>query len=504
MTEPSTPFTRLFNSFLTLLTSSIVGRGLAMLARVLIIRSLPPGRFGVLVLAFTVSSIVAELAILGLPRGVTKMCSSTEDSDDRLDYISAAYRYTFFAGLASAILVYLFRADIASVLSEPEVGAVLGFFVVFIFVRPITSVTIGALRGYEDSTGAALARDVGPKLGGLFALILFSVVGEPYLGAIAYWIVIPIFSLLLGVWFLWDIQTIKRIIVRTPSKVRSRELVGYSWPLALESGLSILMVNIDILILGYFLQREAVGLYKATHPIWKVTLLFLFSFGFLYFPLASRYHTNDDHESLRSFYAVTTKWIVTVTYPLTVFVTLNSGPILQVLYSPEYATAQTALSILAGGMFFRVFVGPNAATIQSIELTKIDLVASSAGLLTNICLNIVLIPEFGIVGAAVATTTGYAVYNGIELVILQRFAGIHPFTWNLVKPLIPTAVLATGLSLAMTPDGLLELASIGILIAGIHLVSLVATRSIQTEDIIVLEQIEDRLGIDLDRLKQYV
>jgi O-antigen/teichoic acid export membrane protein len=502
MPESSEAFERLFNSFLLILTSYFFGNVLAVGARLLVIRSLSPSRFGLLALSFTIASIVAQVSGLGLPRGVANKCSSAEDESEQFDYITSAYRYAVLAGIVSALLVYFVRGEIARVLGKPEVELILGFFVIYVLIYPVKAVTTGAIRGYEQSRGAAIARDVGPKLGGIFVLAAFIYFGQPFEGAIAYRLLLPIISVVLGVWYLWDLKKFYHILRRKSSRDRSRELLDYSWPLAIETGLGLLMLNMDIIILGYFLQENSVGLYKATHPIWGMTMIFNTAFSFLYFPMASRYHTRRKHDSLRTLYTVTTKWVVTMTFPLTLFITVYSESVLRELFSQSYTPAQTALSILAAGMFFRVFVGPNALTIEAVELTKIDLIASALGILANLVLNILLIPWYGIAGAAVATVVGFGIYNGVEVIILDRYEGIHPFTWKLIKPLVPTTAVSIIFSRLTSPDSILQLALLGILIAGVHVASIIATHSYQPEDVIIIEQIETKSGVDLGPLQK--
>uniref|UniRef100_UPI00373AE2E1 polysaccharide biosynthesis C-terminal domain-containing protein n=1 Tax=Halorubrum californiense TaxID=416585 RepID=UPI00373AE2E1 len=60
-------------------------------------------------------------------------------------------------------------------------------------------------------------------------------------------------------------------------------------------------------------------------------------------------------------------------------------------------------------------------------------------------LNVLLIPPFGTVGAALATVSGYAVYNVAEVVVIHRTVGALPFSVETYKPLFFSGFVAVSL-----------------------------------------------------------
>lgn len=503
MTAATGVLTRLVKGTALLLGSTVTGRVLAMAARVLIIRSLPPGEFGVIVLAFTITSAIAEVAVLGFPRGIAKLTPAAGTTRDQSSYLISGYALALVSGVGSAILVYYTRHEVASIMDAPRLPAVLALFAVYLLVAPFAKISIGGLRGYERSTPTAIARDVLPELTGVCLLGLLLLLSRPKAGAISYYLILPTVSLIVATWYLTrsDEVTIQVSIRRI--RHRAQELINYSLPLGIERGLSLLMLHADIVLLAWFLNQNEVGLYKATQPFWKGTLLVLFSLGFLYFPAVSRYYENDDMEMLQSMYRVTTKWVVHITYPITIFIVMFAPDLLEMAYGGRYTPASTALSVLAGGMFLRVLVGPNAATIQAIGWTQIDLITTAAGVFTNICLNLLLIPRWGIVGAAVATVTGYTVYNGLELILLHRAINTHPLTVPVVLPLLPTTIITVVVATVTQSLSLVGLIVVGFFIAATHLASILATGSLEPIDTVVIDHLEERAGIDLEGVRRY-
>lgn len=492
--------------FVTVFTGSIGGRVLAMLGRILIIRALPPNEFGLIVLAFTVVSIVAELAVVGVPKGVARTWTKKESRGEQLDVLKTGLIVSLFVAVLAAGVVYALRGTIARVMGEPALEGLLGLFAVYVLVHPVALTVVGGLRGLKRPRGATLANNVSPNAFSLGVFVLFSTVGLAYFGAIAYWLLLPVWSLIVGAVFLYREIDLPRLVSGLPDRSTSEELVSFSWPLAIQSGITIVMTQIDVLFIGHFLDSGDVGLYKSVLPLAKITLVFLFSYVFLYLPIATEYYTEGDIGSLKRFYQTSTKWLVFVTFPLSLVFALFPSDVIRVLYQTEYLGASTTLTILSLGLFLRVVGGPNAATIQSIDRTRVDLVSGAVGLSTNLLLNVVLIPMYGITGAAVATVAGFVAYNAVEISVMYWSYSLHPFTGNMVKPLVVTGGVGIGLATVLQGRGLglVALGAVGGLVVAVQFGAVVLTRSIDPEDRLVVDRAEAATGVDLDVVRRFI
>ena len=130
-------------------------------------------------------------------------------------------------------------------------------------------------------------------------------------------------------------------------------------------------------------------------------------------------------------------------------------------------------------------------TIKAIKKTRIDLWASVGALLINIVLNILLIPMYGMIGAAVATATSYMIYNIIDLIILYKNTGVNPFHWDLVVPFFPTIIVIIVLThfYTLKDPSIIKLLLIGLTILAIHLLSIMATTGLTDEDKMLIKSI---------------
>jgi O-antigen/teichoic acid export membrane protein len=247
-------------------------------------------------------------------------------------------------------------------------------------------------------------------------------------------------------------------------------------------------------MLGWFLEPAKVGFYRSIQPVSQVLIFFLQSLTFIYLPIATRYFEEGSLENLSTIYKASTRWITVATFPLFIFFVVFGRDFIQVIFSPEYTVAWLSLAILSVGMYSRVIAGPNGMTIKAIDRTQEDLLASICALITNFSLNTVLIPRYGIAGAALATSISYIIYNIIDLYIIYRYIGVTHLDASLLKPLIPTTVLVVAAAQVFSTSGitLFGLILVGVGISCVHLLSTILTTGLTAEDRILIDNLRYR------------
>jgi PST family polysaccharide transporter len=187
----------------------------------------------------------------------------------------------------------------------------------------------------------------------------------------------------------------------------AKNLLKESLPLIL-SGLSIMIyVKIDQIMLGEIVGDKAVGIYSAATRISEV---------WYFIPMAicssvnpSIYAAKEKNEELyyrriRQLLRVMTLLSVMVAVPMTFL----SGTVITMLFGSGYAEAGNVLAIHIWASLF-VFMGVGASSWFVAEgLTHFSMYRSLMGAITNILLNLFLIPHFAEIGAAIATVISYA------------------------------------------------------------------------------------------------
>lgn len=182
------------------------------------------------------------------------------------------------------------------------------------------------------------------------------------------------------------------------------------WPMLLRAGfpfaatsLSLVIAqSIDTLILAWFWPAQEVGWYNAAYRL-AISLLFLFEgFNTALVPSLSRAFVTDQ-AYVRTWYFRSVRVIALVGLPLAVGGMLVAYPLISLLYTADFAPAAPAFQVLIWDVpfiMFAFFCG-NMTTIVNKERAAARINTINAG--ANIVLNMIFIPRYGLMAAAVIT-----------------------------------------------------------------------------------------------------
>ena len=490
----------LVGSAVLIAIGTFLGNGLALLAEILIARSLNPMLYGKISLAYTIISVLGSILVFGTGEGITRLSSSKDDMSDKLEIIRSGLFIVVVASILGAIVTYQLRNFVSNVLSQPSLARIITYFIPYLLLYPISVFVLSLLRSFEKTTHMVLSRDFVSRITSIGVLFVMLNVGLSEAGPIIYWTSFPVF-IIISV-FILNFSYIKFKFFTVPSKSNIKSLWSFSWPLAAGSIIFLALSRIDIIMIGYFLPAREVGIYRAIQPLQKAATIVLSSFSFLFLPIATNHFEDGEFNKLERIFRSVTKWSVLITLPLIFVFTISASSVVNLLFGTQYASAATPLAILSGGLFIRTIVGPNGDMVKAINMPRVELYSSLLGLLSNIILNVLLIPEFGISGAAVATVGGYTVYNITELYIIYESTGITPISTSVIKPIVLGTFIVVVLSrIFITDNTLVNLCVIALLAVISIMVALITTNSVEEEDMVVINMVESRLGVELEKIK---
>ncbi|MBT3944653.1 MAG: oligosaccharide flippase family protein, partial [Candidatus Marinimicrobia bacterium] len=212
------------------------------------------------------------------------------------------------------------------------------------------------------------------------------------------------------------------------------KILKFSIPLMFVSAIGIIMHWTDILMLGIFSDASAVGKY---HPIERTAGLIrmiLFAFAGIFAPLFSQYFHENNSEKMKEIYQLSTKWIFVGCLPLFIFLMLFSNPMLM-LFGNEFDNG-LALKILSVGIMIQAFFGLGSSSLTMSGFSNINLLNVLAALTINIIMNIILIPQYGIIGAASATTSALFFISFLRFFENYYILNLNVFSSKLFKPLL--------------------------------------------------------------------
>ncbi|MAO87271.1 MAG: hypothetical protein CMF86_04105 [Candidatus Marinimicrobia bacterium] len=156
--------------------------------------------------------------------------------------------------------------------------------------------------------------------------------------------------------------------------------------------------------------------------------------------MMSDYHRQGDVGEMGKLYKLIVRWIVSLSLPLAIIIIIYSKKIM-LLFGVEYLSASNVLMVLTTAAFIQTLFGGGGQTLTMTGFTKVNLFNSIIVVLINITLNLLWIPQYGIIGAAYATLISMALLGLLRIVEVNHLIKITPFSLKLMKPIIAGIIM---------------------------------------------------------------
>lgn len=215
------------------------------------------------------------------------------------------------------------------------------------------------------------------------------------------------------------------------NKHQMKSLLKDSWPLILSSFMVTIYMRIDQVMLGNMTSIEAVGDYAAAIRFSEVWYFIPVIISSTVFPAILRAKQRSETEYLQRLQQLY-DFMVWLSLIIGIFVTLTADFFVDKLLGHEYQKSAEILIWHIWALPF-VFLGmARGKYLMAENFTQLSFATTSMGMITNIVLNIFLIPIYGGVGAAIATTISYSI-AGYSSSLL--YPALHHSFWMLTKAL---------------------------------------------------------------------
>lgn len=224
------------------------------------------------------------------------------------------------------------------------------------------------------------------------------------------------------------------------------EFWSFTAPRALAGFFQVGVLWVDILLVGVLASQAEAGVYAGATRYLMLGSFVQLAVVQAFEPMVTRALARDDRDEAQGLFATGTAWVVSVVWPGFVLMAVFA-PTLLAVFGPDFVQGTTALRILCGAWLFAAACGPVDALLNMSGHTGWSMFDLFLALVVNVALNVVLVPRYGIEGAAVAWGASMVVHNGLPLLQVRHFLGLTPFSrgWLAVARSSVLVVLLGGL-----------------------------------------------------------
>lgn len=228
--------------------------------------------------------------------------------------------------------------------------------------------------------------------------------------------------------FLID-RNVKREIPREPKKYNLQKWFAISMPLLLIHACEIALQNGDILIVSRYMEPEAVGIYYAAAKTMSLIMFVHYAVGSAVATRFSALNARGDEDALRALVKDAVNWIFWPSLASAAII-LALGPFLLSLFGEGFTSGYSVMVILVVGFMLRSAVGPTEYLLNMLGEQKSCAISLVITAVLNIALNFLLVPIYGLDGAAIATSISLCFAALVQYIIIRKRLNIDMGIWS--------------------------------------------------------------------------
>jgi O-antigen/teichoic acid export membrane protein len=436
----------------------LFGRAVAMavnfLVQVLTVRYLTKTDYGAFAYALAIVDLGQMVATFGLDRTITRFLS-IDDEQRRYDRLFGTLLFTLGTILSLGLAVVLLVIGLqglapGSLAGDAGAATLLLILILLAPIQAFDSVLTGVLSVFASPRSIFLRRFVvapGLKLTVILLLILghagvdflaWGYVIAGLIGLAVYGVLLTRLFRVRGLWARFHWRTLD---------IPVRELVLFTIPLLTSDLVYIVLNTSDAILLGLFRGADDVAAFRVVIPAAGLNQLVFSSFTLLFVPAAARLFARNDREGVRDLYWQTAIWMAVFTFPLFALTFSLADDVTRTLYGDRYAGSALFLAMLSFAYYFNTALGFNGLTLRVYGAMRSIVLINVAAAVLNLALNLILIPLYGPLGAAIGTSTSLVIHNVLKQIGLNRTTGISPFDATYVRVYVVIAAGAATLLL---------------------------------------------------------
>ncbi len=450
-------FKKFIGGSLLIFSGQLSGKILAMLNSIILARYLHAHDYGLFLLGISIFQFFRIPSSLGIPSILPK--SIAEYQGKKLFHkIESIFAVSLCNCISLAVFFAIVLFTLAPYISNnifhsSRLQEILRTLSYLLPVAVIIPIILSVYRGYKITRTKIIFENILPHFLRIICFLLLFSLGLKLSAAYFAFIISSIFIL---IFIKIDMAKTLNITLKTEryEYKLSTALLKLSWPLIIQDFVWIIYINIDRFSIGYYLDSQELGIYGAASAIAGLLLMIPQSFSFLSLPVFTKYIANNAMREFKTSYNSIATTMFVLSLPIFICLIFLSKDVLILLFGIEYSSGATALLIIAIGILSKCIIGPAPEALIGAGKTKAPLISLTIGCGINIIFNIILIPKFGINGAAFATCIGMLVSRTIIACLNYKYLQVLPINkYHLIWTLICTFIVSIFLLLKMVPMG---------------------------------------------------
>jgi O-antigen/teichoic acid export membrane protein len=410
--------------------------------KVYLARALGAEALGIYALGMTMVGFLGIFNAFGLPQSAVRFVAAytaTGKLDLLRGFLARSLIVLVVSNLLFGAIVVLLGPWISTrFYHTPALKSYLGWFALIMMFGSLSAFLGQVLGGYKDvARRTVITNFVGvPLMIGLTVVLVTR--GMGLRGYVLAQAITAAVVLMLLVSVVWRITPRAARTFSSGLPLFEKEVISFSVVVFGIGFLEFSMAQADKVLIGFYLDARELGIYAVAAALVAFVPIMLQTVNQIFSPTIADLHARQQRELLGRIFRSLTKWILGLTLPLAA-VMIIFAPALMRIFGHDFEGGWPILAIGTLGQLVNCGVGSVGYLLlmSGNQLSLIRIQAVTACLM--VALSLVLIPRWGITGAAVASAVTNVVANVWYLSEVRRTLGLFPHSrsyWRLLLPLL--------------------------------------------------------------------
>lgn len=417
---------------------------------VVVTRLTSPTQAGVFFSATSLFILVANLGRLGTNTGLVYFLSRSRAQGQvglARTYMKVASRPVLLLAVLLGVGMFLGADALGALLSPGQATEFADYMRVMAVFLPVAAVGYLGVSGSQGlgtmKVYAVADQAVRPLLQLVLVALVLVTVGADVLPIAWTGAFLP-FAITAWVW--WRRLLARQDQPQAPPVRPGRTFWRFTWPRALASASQVAMQRLDIVLVGALAGLPEAAVYAAATRFLVLGQMAGRALSLSAQPLLGEALGRQDMADAKSLYQVCTAWLVLGVWPFYLLLIVFAEPALRV-FGEGYEAGAPALVLLCGTMLFATACGMVNMVLNMAGKSLWNLLNVTIAFVVNVSIDLWLIPQMGLMGAAVGWAAAIAVANLLPLLQIRRTPGLHPFGLASLTSMVAAAGCFVGLPL---------------------------------------------------------
>jgi O-antigen/teichoic acid export membrane protein len=382
---------------------------------VMLTRLLSQSEVGLFYSALSIFGLIIIFSDLGLRGSLIRYIPyflGKQEKEKILMLVNIAYIVSAVFSLAITLILF-FGADMfADYLDKPSFAPIIKLFSPYILLTTLFNLNRGMLTGLKDirAQSAFFIFQNFTKL--IFTIVLFFIIGANLFSVTIGFLASLLVALLASLYYMRKSISEFAVSVKKTTVEYStllQEIIPFGLMISIISSFWLIVTHTDRTMIFYLLGEDPVAVYTTASNLAMLIMIFPAAISTIFLPIISELFGKGKKEEMVAAASTSIRWMLFITIPLSIVLISFPERLLDMFFGSIYAAGGFVLAIFTLGLLIRLLSYMQAFTLAGMRLVRIELKVAAAAALTNVLLNILLIPLYGIEGAAVASAVAFLV-----------------------------------------------------------------------------------------------